>query len=295
MNLEEMAQQLVESGQYAILRVYAPVTGYAADDGGEKRIGVILDVETTGTDYKTDQIIELGMVKFEYGPHNGTIYRVLGHFDEYNDPGRPIPPEITRLTGITDDMVRGQRLTPEKIADFLGRVDLVIAHNAAFDRKFVEKLDDGFIDRPWACSMSQIDWKSEGINIRALDYIAYRLGFTFTHHRAVNDCYATLHVLAQQLPVSGQPACLSLLQMARQSTYRIYAVDTKYEYRTALKNRGYYWNDGSNGKHKAWFTEVTQDRLEEELNYLRTEIYHMPLISIPQEVIHAKDRFSVRA
>ena len=55
------------------------------------------------------------------------------------DPGFSIPPEITKITGITDKMVAGRRIDDGAVNDLVNRVVPVIAHNADFDRRFLEK------------------------------------------------------------------------------------------------------------------------------------------------------------
>ncbi|MDE3208104.1 MAG: 3'-5' exonuclease [Pseudomonadota bacterium] len=293
MTLEKMAQILTESGHYKVLKAYEPPSAYYPDDGCEKRIGLILDTEDTGTDYETDTIIELGMVKFEYDPLNGRIFRILEHYDEYNDPGYPLPEKITQLTGITDTMLAGKRLSGDDIHTFVQDVNLVIAHNAGFDRKFCEALHPDFIKLSWACSMKDIDWPNERIESRKLDYIAAQLGFFFTGHRAVNDCLATLHILSKNLPVSGSLALQKLLEQARKTTYRIYAINAPFAHKDILRKKGYAWNDGSNNQPKAWFIEVTEEQREGELDFLYKEIYQGEP-NLPQVRITARNRYSNR-
>ena len=69
-----------------------------------------MDVETTGTTPDRDKIIELAFCLFEYGRYDGRIYKVLGSWEWFEAPGFSIPPEITSLTGITDQMVTGHRI-----------------------------------------------------------------------------------------------------------------------------------------------------------------------------------------
>ena len=87
---------------------------------------------------------------------------------------------------------------------FASRATLVIAHNAAFDRPFVEKQWDVFATKPWGCSMTQVHWRDEGIATQKQELIALCLGFFYEAHRAENDCRALLHILAGTLPLSGQ-------------------------------------------------------------------------------------------
>ena len=73
----------------------------------------------------------------------GRIYKLLGSWEWLEDPGFSIPPEITNITGITDEMVAGHRIDDRAATDLLGRVVFVIAHNADFDRRFGLKVMAG--------------------------------------------------------------------------------------------------------------------------------------------------------
>jgi DNA polymerase III epsilon subunit-like protein len=66
----------------------------------------------------------------------GRITGVRDTFSAFNEPSEPIPPEITALTGITDDMVAGHRIDGATVTGFVEDAVIVIAHNAGFDRKF---------------------------------------------------------------------------------------------------------------------------------------------------------------
>ena len=76
-------------------------------------------------------------------------------FSAFRDPGRPIPEPITELTGISDAMVQGATIELSAVAAFVGAADLVVAHNANFDRPFCEGLCDAFVAKPWACSLRE--------------------------------------------------------------------------------------------------------------------------------------------
>lgn len=94
---------------------------------------VVFDLETTGMG-RYAKITEIGAVKYDHGELVGTFSRLV-------DPEMPIPYEITRLTGITDAMVRGQptirQVLPEFL-EFVGKLPLV-AHNAPFDWSFISR------------------------------------------------------------------------------------------------------------------------------------------------------------
>ena len=289
--LEDIADQLSQSGEYHIIKKYHKPVAYNTDNATDKKlIGVFLDIEATGLSYATDKLIELGMVKFEYD-EDGRIFRLLDEFNSYQDPGMPIPEAITRLTGITDDMVKNHQINVEEVDSYLNDVDIIITHNAQFDRAFFEITFPTISPKPWGCSMYDIDWKNEGISSHKLEYIAYKYNFFFEGHRAITDCLAGVHILAQELPTSKQLVLKQLLGSALAIRFRLWATNAPYDSKDLLKIRGYRWSMNQNDKQRAWFIELKENQIEEEINYLRSEIY-CSSINIPIEVFDAYSRFS---
>lgn len=137
--LEGMARSLTASGWYRVVRKFQPRERYAAEDGSDKRLALYVDVETTGLDAARDQIIEVGAVLFEYGVGDGRIFAIRESYSAFEDPGRRIPDAVTRMTAITDQMVAGQRIDERALETLVQQSALVIAHNAPFDRGFLER------------------------------------------------------------------------------------------------------------------------------------------------------------
>lgn len=291
--LEHCAARLEASGDYRVLRRLTPRRAFCRDEDGDRRIGIIVDVETTGLDEAADEIIELGMVKFDYAP-DGRVFQVLDDFEGLRQPRRPIPREITELTGITDQMVAGHSIDPAEVDRFIGGVDLIIAHNAAFDRKFCERLAAGFTALPWACSLSEIRWSAEGFDGAKLGYLLAGNGLFHDGHRAAGDCLALLEILSRRLPKSGEAALKRLLDSSARDTVRILAVNSPFEARDILKKRGYRWNPGDSRQQKCWWRDIPEDQAEAELAYLRKEICKQSA-TIPTTRVSARDRYSIRA
>ena len=110
------------------------------DPVGEEIEMVILDTETTGLSAADDAIIELGMVKLMYSKSLNRITSIEDVISVYEDPQRPISAFVTRLTGITDEMVKDQHIDSAWVAEWLSNKPLIVAHNAQFDRLFFEEL-----------------------------------------------------------------------------------------------------------------------------------------------------------
>ena len=147
---------------------------------------ISFDIETTGLSPKEDCITEIGAVKIE----NGAVTQV---FNTFADPQRPIPPKITQLTGITDDMVRGapsQGGAVQAFLNFAGNLPL-IAHNAhGFDIRFIRvaaqaaglPFHNPYID---TLPLAQAMYKLKNYK---LDTVANHLELPpFNHHRASDD------------------------------------------------------------------------------------------------------------
>ena len=130
-----MAKTLNQSDQYRVITKYTKPEFYNQVTDVPLKIGVFLDIEATGLSLENDKLIELGMVKFEYSD-DGRIFRILEEFNAYQDPNQKISQFITELTGINDEMVKGQKIDESAVIEYLENVDLVIAHNAMFDRAF---------------------------------------------------------------------------------------------------------------------------------------------------------------
>src|ERR1700760_1169274 len=122
-----MARSLVESGDYRVTSRLEAQAEYHPPDSIPKLMAAVVDVETTGTNPDSDKIIELGICLFEYDRQSGRIYKVLGLWEWFEDPDWPVPPEITKITGITDEMVAGHRIDDGAVNDLPNRVVLVIA------------------------------------------------------------------------------------------------------------------------------------------------------------------------
>ena len=74
----------------------------------------------------------------------------------------PSTPGAEAMHGISFDQVRGKRLKDRVVRGILRKADFLIAHNAAFDRRFVEALYPETQRIRWYCSMNGIRWKKKG-------------------------------------------------------------------------------------------------------------------------------------
>lgn len=282
---------LAKSPDFRVLRrlVEHDEFGAAAPDGTGSAL--IIDTETTGTDPGSDQIIEVAMLRIEYALGSGAVVRVTQVYEGLEDPGRPIPPASTAIHGITDAMVAGQHLDEERIAQLLEGSPLVIAHNASFDRVFLEQRLARFAELPWACSYAGLPWREAGFGSAKLEYLCWSNGFFYDAHRGGADCRALLELLSHPLPGHARPALGDLVEQAAEKSYRLWAVGSPFETKDKLRTRGYRWD----AERRCWHITVTRDGAKPEAEWLRAEVYGGRSREIEVETLDAHVRYSDRS
>nr|MBN1229886.1 DEAD/DEAH box helicase family protein [Anaerolineae bacterium] len=148
---------------------------------------VAIDIESTGLDLSTEQIIEIAAVRF----HDG---EVLDSWTTLVNPGHPIPPFITRLTGITDDDVKGSPRIREVLAGlrrFVGSSPLV-GHNIRFDVDFLNK-SDANLSNPLIDTYALASVLLPAAPRYSLGGLAAELDIEVEQaHRALSDVYTTV-------------------------------------------------------------------------------------------------------
>jgi DNA polymerase III subunit epsilon len=289
---DDMVKHLQDTGRYRIMRKLEPRAVAEVIRPEFPLRGVILDTETTGLDYRKDEIIEIGAIAFTFD-EAGNIGDVTGLYGGLQQPSIPIPADIIKLTGITEEMVAGQFIDMVALGAIIDPADLIIAHNAGFDRPFCEAFSPIFVDKAWACSNSEIQWSSRGYEGTKLGYLIGQAGYFHDGHRAVDDCLALLEVLARQAEGVSITAFAELYQASQRSRVRIFAEGSPFDMKDLLKARGYRWADGSDGRPKSWWVEVDEEMLDDELHYLRSEIYRWPDADPPIRRLTAFDRFRI--
>ncbi|MGI6485177.1 MAG: PolC-type DNA polymerase III [Tepidanaerobacteraceae bacterium] len=159
---------------------------------------VVTDIETTGLSTQNDEIIEIGAVKVKNG-------KIIDTFSALVKPQRPLPANITRLTGITNDMLKSSPSFTQVIPnflDFLGN-SIFVAHNAGFDAGFIrrdcQKLNLPFNNRILdTLALSQIVLSN--LKNHKLDTVAKHLKIKMgSHHRAVDDANTAALILKHLL------------------------------------------------------------------------------------------------
>lgn len=265
-----MAAALAADPDHRVLRRLTPVRRFhvpVTPRADTLSVGAVVDVETTGLDRDRDRIIELAVQRFRYDAQ-GRIVEVGQPRVWREDPQVPLDPRITKLTGLTDADVAGQAIDEAAAISILASAKVIVAHNAAFDRPFIEKRLPAIAGKPWGCSMADLDWLELGFEGKGLSHLVMQCGWFYEAHRAEHDVLALLYLLAHEV-ADGETILRKLIACAEQSTWRVHAVDSPFDSKDRLKARGYRWD----AVMKYWWKEVAHAELEIEQAWLRSEVY----------------------
>ena len=173
---------------------------------------IVLDFETTGLNTRKDRMIEFGGVKLSHG-------QVVDSLDILVNPGFPLPPKITELTHITDQMLSGQPTAEEalpQIMKFIGDCPIA-AHNARFDCAILAN-ELKRVGQSWAGpkldTLAMARKLYPEMKSHKLGAVCKKLGVSLKDaHRAVNDAAATAHCLARMLDEAKGKGCRTLADL----------------------------------------------------------------------------------
>jgi DNA polymerase-3 subunit epsilon len=145
-----------------------------------------VDCETTGLG-QDDEAISVGLVLCAVDRQSGRALEAPKLYQGLRKPNVPIHPAAQKVHGIQLHALEGLDFEHDTVRNLIGRADVIIAHNAAFDARMLAKLYPEITSKPWRCSWRQWPWtsKTEG---RKLNDAILLCGVTATSsHQALAD------------------------------------------------------------------------------------------------------------
>jgi len=223
----------------------APSPVVALDSAPPRKL-LIIDTETTGLDPLKDHCIEVGAVLFDV-PRRSVLSQVSFLLACERNP-------VQRVNGIDPVLTQQEQPWQRALSLFMALVDsadLLVAHNAAFDRQWfgVGVLPE--LTKPWLCTMEDIRWPADR-QLRATPSVrdltlAYGVP-VWAAHRALTDCIYLAQVFER---------CTDLEQLLQQrlEPRRLYRACVSYDERHKARDAGFRWNQPVSG---AWTRKLSE-------------------------------------
>ncbi|MBT4761404.1 MAG: hypothetical protein HOO06_06870 [Bdellovibrionaceae bacterium] len=250
-------------------------------------IGVcsILDTETTGLDYKKDEIIEIAIRKWLYHKKDHYLIKPIEVYSSLNEPIKnEISGFITKITGITNEDVKGKKIDWDVVSKLISESDFVLAHNAGFDRPMIEsvpQLKEVSQSVIWTCSLKQVNWAELGFISTKQEVLGIFHGFYYTAHKALMDVDALANILLQGNYLK------TILEDAKTKHVEVDCVQAPFATKDLLKNNGFSWN----APKRFWTRSVSEPELEAMKLFLSDEIYPQGFMKAEFTEIALNDRF----
>ena len=211
---------------------------------------LVLDTETTGLDPASAQCIEVGAVLFHV-PRRSVLSQVSFLLPAAANPAEHVNGIAAMVTRLSQPWQAGL----QHFQALLEVADAVLAHNAAFDAQWFGKKPLPSIEKPWICSMDDIEWPPErhlrsAPSVRDLA-LAYGVP-VWAAHRALTDCTYLVQVLERC-------SDLEALLVAALEPRLLYRANLPYAERHKAKQAGFRWNEPVRG---AWSRRLSKRQAE---------------------------------
>lgn len=244
-----------------------------------------LDLETTGLNSESDKIVEVALKQVLIDTGSGELIKIVDSYESFNDPQFIMNDHNISIHGITNEMVSGKSIDWSRVEVVFENSDIIVAHNARFDRSFMDKYFPQSQEKVWACSVNDINWTELGFSSRSQELLCIWHGFYYESHRAMSDVDALIYLVTHPSYVKEKPI-KELIDNAYQGGYKILALNSSIKYKDVLRNNGYYWNADS----KYWWKTIKEEELEEEKDWLEGSVYQGPFLG-QVELLTPADRY----
>ena len=238
-----------------------------------------LDLETTGLDKIEDKIIELALKLVAIDRNNGELLGVIAEYQSFHDPNELIDEKITLINGINNEMVQEYSIDWDEVNNLISTADIILAHNASFDRAFMDRYLSLSTEKVWSCSISDIDWLKRGFTSNKQELLCFWHGFYYDSHRAMFDVDALIGLLTHESYEENKPM-IELLENASKPYYKLLALDSPYDTKDKLKAKDYNWDP----ERRSWWKRLQLVEIETEQNWLTENIYNGHFTGAVEEI-----------
>ena len=206
---------------------------------------LILDTETTGLDENKDEIIEIGCILFHVSSKT-VLSQASFLFPVTSNDAKHVNGISAEVTNIIQPWEDGLNF----FLKLVDSSDVIVAHNAEFDKKWFGKGRLPQLEKKWICSLEDINWSFQKSLKNRPSVTDLALSFSipvWSLHRALSDCFYISEVFKK---------CENLEDLLIKATEPrfLYKAVVSYEERSLAKKAGFRWN---NPVEKAWARKLT--------------------------------------
>jgi DNA polymerase-3 subunit epsilon len=182
-------------------------------------VAACIDIETTGLAPRTDAVVEVAVALFTYDRTSAEILGIHEIYSSLEQPRVPISSAASAVSSISNELCAGKSIDWDSVRRMITQADLLVAHNAEFERRFLSPIP-GLIDgKLLLCTQHIPKWADSGTKpSRRLEDLSARYGVPHLAHRAFGDVIATINLLALNSPSTGAPYFREILARAGQGT-----------------------------------------------------------------------------
>jgi DNA polymerase-3 subunit epsilon len=174
-------------------------------------IAACVDIETTGFS-DSAELIEIAICLFKYDRESGEIIGIVEIYSSMQEALGPMPKSASRVNKISRAMVAAATVQWGVVQQMIAKADFLVAHNAAFESRFLSRVAELQIDKPWRCSYLLPKWTiRHGLASGSLEDLARLHGIAYKAHTAHGDVMATVDLLRLISPVTKKPYFFDLL------------------------------------------------------------------------------------
>lgn len=210
---------------------------------------LIFDVETTGVDHETDEVIEAAGVLFSVD----CVAQIAGFSFIMKSSGSNAAEHVN---GISDGLLAAYGISQsegwKRVVAWMDRADVIVAHNAAFDRAFCLGVAP---PKPWVCTQDDVDWPRAAAGSKLTDImLAHGLGVSHAH-RAMVDCLNIARLFERCHELGHPPDVLLAKAMRPKKTYKALVT---FANNALAKQHAFRWHP----ERKIWWRRIATDDLE---------------------------------
>ena len=217
-----------------------------AAESAAVRTLLIIDTETTGLDPQLDHCLEVGVILFDVPSR-----QVLAQQSFLLPVEANAAEAINRIPAASTNLPQPWRPALSYLQSLLDAADVLVAHNAAFDRQWFGRGHLPATDKPWLCSMEEMRWPAERLlrsrpSVRDLA-LAYEIP-VWAAHRALTDCIYLAEVFRR---------CDELEQLVERGLEprQLMRAQVSYDDRHLARDAGFRWNEPVKG---AWARRLSE-------------------------------------